>query len=78
MDDIDRAQALEEAQRQDALDRVYHGGAPREDWQTASAKWCDECGDRIPDARRRAVPGTQLCAACQSREEHRLRQRRQP
>lgn len=32
-----------------------------------SAKWCAApgCGERIPDARRKAVPGVQLCLACQ-------------
>ncbi|HSG97552.1 MAG TPA: DksA/TraR family C4-type zinc finger protein [Woeseiaceae bacterium] len=27
---------------------------------------CSECGERIPDARRKAVPGVRLCIACQS------------
>ena len=27
---------------------------------------CEECGQRIPDARREAVPGVRLCVACQS------------
>ncbi|MGH8162360.1 MAG: DksA/TraR family C4-type zinc finger protein [Gammaproteobacteria bacterium] len=26
---------------------------------------CEECGDEIPDARRKAVPGVRLCIACQ-------------
>lgn len=26
---------------------------------------CAECGDRIPDARRAAMPGVRLCVACQ-------------
>lgn len=26
---------------------------------------CEECGDRIPKARRLAVPGVQLCVHCQ-------------
>ncbi|HEU0283264.1 MAG TPA: TraR/DksA C4-type zinc finger protein [Gallionella sp.] len=32
-----------------------------------SAKWCAApgCGDRIPDARRKAVPGVQFCVECQ-------------
>ena len=32
----------------------------------ASARFCKECGSAIPDARREAVPGVQLCVACQS------------
>ena len=27
---------------------------------------CIECGDEIPDARRRALPGVRTCVACQS------------
>ena len=26
---------------------------------------CEECGEPIPEARRRAVPGVRLCVACQ-------------
>lgn len=31
-----------------------------------SAVECDECGDDIPEARRRAVPGVRRCVICQS------------
>lgn len=31
-----------------------------------SLKYCNECGDRIPQARRDALPGVQLCIDCQS------------
>ena len=27
---------------------------------------CEECGDIIPDARRKAIPGVRLCVGCQS------------
>ena len=27
---------------------------------------CQECGDVIPEARRKAIPGVRLCVACQS------------
>jgi phage/conjugal plasmid C-4 type zinc finger TraR family protein len=30
-----------------------------------SALYCVECGDAIPEARRQAVPGVQLCVECQ-------------
>ena len=26
---------------------------------------CEECGEPIPEARRRALPGVRLCVACQ-------------
>jgi phage/conjugal plasmid C-4 type zinc finger TraR family protein len=31
-----------------------------------SRKECAECGDAIPDARRKALPGVRLCVECQS------------
>ncbi|MFU0842589.1 MAG: DksA C4-type domain-containing protein [Burkholderia sp.] len=30
-----------------------------------SLKFCEECGEPIPEARRRAVPGVRLCIKCQ-------------
>lgn len=30
-----------------------------------SAYECAECGETIPEARRQALPGVQLCVACQ-------------
>ena len=30
-----------------------------------SATECRECGDSIPEARRKAVPGVRLCVTCQ-------------
>jgi len=34
-----------------------------------SAKFCDECEAAIPEARRAAIPGVQLCISCQSQKE---------
>jgi phage/conjugal plasmid C-4 type zinc finger TraR family protein len=34
-----------------------------------SAEECEECGDDIPEARRNAVPGVQLCVFCQEKQE---------
>lgn len=31
-----------------------------------SLKFCDECGDPIPQARREAIPGVRLCVQCQA------------
>ena len=36
-----------------------------------SAEECEECGDEIPLARRKAVPGCQLCVFCQEKHERR-------
>ena len=34
--------------------------------QGESATHCEECGKAIPEARRLAIPGVQLCIACQT------------
>ena len=31
-----------------------------------SAKYCDDCGEDIPEKRRAALPGVRTCIACQS------------
>ena len=31
-----------------------------------SAMHCDECGEEIPEGRRRALPGVRTCVPCQS------------
>lgn len=37
------------------------------------ASACDDCGSDIPDARRRALPGTRTCVACQSARDAAIR-----
>lgn len=61
MDDIDRAQIHEEEMREAAIERAC-SNTPR----GVSATVCEECGARIPEARRQAVPGCRLCVECQS------------
>ncbi|AIR03125.1 MULTISPECIES: DksA/TraR family C4-type zinc finger protein [Cedecea] len=34
-----------------------------------SLLYCEECGERIPDARRRAIQGVRLCIRCQQAED---------
>jgi phage/conjugal plasmid C-4 type zinc finger TraR family protein len=36
-----------------------------------SATHCDECEQRIPEARQKAVPGVRLCVECQAQMESR-------
>ena len=31
-----------------------------------AAKYCEECGEEIPEKRRIALPGARTCVACQS------------
>lgn len=68
MDDVDRAAKRTEELFDDALEEVR-----RRMPQGKSAEFCQvtDCGARIPAARRKAVPGVQLCIDCQSRAEWR-------
>jgi phage/conjugal plasmid C-4 type zinc finger TraR family protein len=36
---------------------------------------CEDCGEPIPEARRRAVPGVRRCVACQSEADGRFVER---
>ena len=36
--------------------------------------YCEDCGERIPEARRKALPGSRTCVACQSARDARRRQ----
>ena len=51
---------------EDALLRV-RGRLP----QGESLRYCEECGEEIPAARRGAIKGVRLCIACQSEQESR-------
>lgn len=37
--------------------------------QGESLMHCEECGEPIPNARRKAVPGVRLCIKCQQNED---------
>jgi phage/conjugal plasmid C-4 type zinc finger TraR family protein len=71
-DDIDRANERMQEMLADAL----RDQARRTGWagKTAadSAHWCqaDDCDAEIPEARRAAIPGCQLCVACQAQLEN--------
>ena len=58
---FDRASELEDLHRQASLDtvmnRLAHCGSP--------ASHCDDCGEPIPPARLRVVPGCRRCVSCQ-------------
>ena len=45
----------------DAVQRARANMATRE-----GATHCDECGEPIPEGRRRALPGARTCVPCQS------------
>jgi len=65
-DAADQASEEEELFRMEALRRQADKRPAGE-----SLKWCLGlgCGDRIPEERRRAIPGVRLCMACQLRLE---------
>lgn len=70
MDEIDRAQAINEQLQGDAL-AAWH----RRQQAGPSASECEECGDEIPEKRRQAVPGCWLCIECQRALEQAQRRR---
>ncbi|WP_019673126.1 DksA/TraR family C4-type zinc finger protein [Psychrobacter lutiphocae] len=53
-----------EATINDALERARRALPTGE-----SLRYCDECGEPIPEARRQALPGVQHCVSCQSQLE---------
>lgn len=67
MTDIyDRATEIEEAQREDALQEQARRAGLAGKTVADSALECEMCDDPIPDLRRQAVPGVQLCVDCQN------------
>ena len=62
-DIIDNASTLEDLQREAALSmhRLNHSAV--------SATHCEECGDKLLDARRKAYPGCTMCVECQGEME---------
>ena len=72
-DDVDRAQAREEELLADALARQARRARAAQG--LPAAEFCGEhlqdwgCDEPIAAARRAAVPGCQLCVACQGRRE---------
>ena len=53
---------------QDQIDATVKDGIERARSQLPtgpSLKRCEECEAKIPEARRKAVPGVRLCVACQ-------------
>ncbi|MEG6507189.1 TraR/DksA family transcriptional regulator [Nitratidesulfovibrio sp. 1201_IL3209] len=70
-DIFDQATAIEEMDRPAAIARA----AGRSGWSGPDPVWidgvacCAECGDAIPQARRAALPGVGVCAACASEGE---------
>ena len=68
----DQATKAEEQFNADALAKQAANAPPKGDWRKLSEKWCKGagCGERIPDERRRLVPGVEFCVECQSALEY--------
>ncbi|TAK81747.1 MAG: conjugal transfer protein TraR [Betaproteobacteria bacterium] len=76
MDIFDQATEAEERHRAQALaEQAAKAQLQDGHWRELSAKWCEArgCGARIPDERRRVVPGVKLCVECQSINEKQQR-----
>jgi phage/conjugal plasmid C-4 type zinc finger TraR family protein len=75
-DIFDQATDAEEQERARALAaQAAKTQVPADKWHLYSAVWCEGpgCGERIPDERRRAVPGVKLCVECQGMAERAAR-----
>lgn len=75
-DDGDRASAREEELRADALAAWRRANPPRPPFAKGGMaaggggrRWCADCGEAIPAARRAAVPGVKRCVGCESDRE---------
>lgn len=75
MDQLDQAQAIEEYQRNQALQQHRqraHGKPHAPNHASTKAQTeCIDCGENIPPQRLTINPLTQRCTACQSRFEQR-------
>ena len=63
MDDVDRAQEINEAHLADSLERLRYG--TYRDKACLVSTECVVCGEEIPERRRQAVPGCTRCVSCQ-------------
>ncbi|WP_321532281.1 TraR/DksA C4-type zinc finger protein [uncultured Desulfuromonas sp.] len=66
MDDIDRAQRINEQLQADAL----FAHQRKTQAATESRTHCIDCEEPIPAARRKAIPGCKRCRDCQEIYEH--------
>jgi phage/conjugal plasmid C-4 type zinc finger TraR family protein len=75
MDVFDRAQELDAQFRHMSIDAVKRLAAQQRLSQVDGRIICAWCEHPIPEERRQAVPGCDLCARCQS-EKERMKERR--
>lgn len=65
-DQFDRAQQLEEMEREIALKK-------HRTFKSVSRLYCEDCDVPIPELRRQTIQGVTRCVTCQEREEKRQR-----
>ncbi|HQV72502.1 MAG: DksA/TraR family C4-type zinc finger protein [Xanthomonadales bacterium] len=61
---------------QDQIDATIKEGIARARTRLGKGpglKHCEECAARIPEARRKAVPGVRLCVGCQEARDREVR-----
>ncbi|WP_105882173.1 TraR/DksA C4-type zinc finger protein [Haemophilus influenzae] len=66
-DQFERAQQLEEMQREIALKK-------HRTFKAVSRLYCEDCDAPIPEKRRQMIQGVTRCVTCQEQEEKRQRQ----
>lgn len=67
-DDVDFANDLASEEMQAILSA--HRKTISESEASESEEFCEDCGDEIPEERRRRVKGVKTCVDCQSIREH--------
>lgn len=72
MDIFDQATELERLERESALRQAARGVYQEGPEWINGEPCCRECGEPIPPARMRAIPGVGLCLACQEERERGL------
>ncbi|MBO3701088.1 MAG: TraR/DksA C4-type zinc finger protein [Candidatus Accumulibacter sp.] len=75
-DFFDRASAREAEILADQLADQNRRAGLEDKTAADSAETCGDCLEPIPEARRKAYPGTQLCVECKTRQERNERGRR--
>ncbi|EHS2596845.1 TraR/DksA C4-type zinc finger protein [Salmonella enterica] len=67
-DEIDRAQENYEGYLESLIEKKRYRASSSE-----SLYYCRLCGERIPEERRKILPGVKICFHCQSEKERRQR-----
>lgn len=72
------ADEMDRVQQREAENLARHLARAVQRPTQPSAFFCEECGEAIPLARRRALDGVTLCVSCKEIDEQLARHRRSP